>query len=114
VRSLRSDVQLADEEQRKLPPILLKLTPLALAFAGLPPLTETEALLASYSQVTPPQTNFPPAFFTLSVPLPPLPVISAAQGVFSDEAVQEIVTNPDVITDLVPATSCVLIDVPLP
>lgn len=84
-----SDVHEAEEEQRKLPPVLLKLTLLALAFAGLPPVTETEALLASYSQVTPPQVNFPPAFLTLSVPLPPLPVISAAQGVFSEDAVQE-------------------------
>ena|SRR5215203_2044010 len=83
-----SDVQDAVEEQRKPPPIFVKLTLLALARAGLPPLIETEALLASYSQVVPPQVNFPPAFLTLIVPLPPLPVTSAGQGVFSDEAVQ--------------------------
>lgn len=79
----------AVEEQRKPPPTLLKLTLLALIVAGLPPLTETEALLALYSQVVPPQVNFPPALDTLMVPLPPLPVTSAFHGVNSEEAVQE-------------------------
>lgn len=84
-----SDVHEALEEQRKLPPTLLKLTLLALIVAGLPPLTETEALLALYSQVTPPQVNFPPALLTVIVPLPPLPVTSAFHGVNSEEAVQD-------------------------
>jgi hypothetical protein len=141
----------AVEEQRKLPPILLKLTLLAFALAGLPPLIETEALLPSYSQVVPPQVNLPPGLPTVIVPLPPLPVTSAGQGVFSAEVVQEprlevqlfqvtelispstapeppslvvlplivdseqvMVTNPDDITDFVPASNCVLIAVPLP
>lgn len=81
-------LQLAVEEQRKPPPILLKLMLLALIVAGFPPLTETEALLDEYSQVVPPQVNFPPAPLIVIVPLPPLPVTSADQGVFSAEAVQ--------------------------
>jgi hypothetical protein len=65
-------LQLAVEEQRNPPPILLKLMLLALIVAGLPPLTETEALLVEYSQVVPPQVNFPPAPLIVIVPLPPL------------------------------------------
>lgn len=83
-----SPLQEAVDEQRKPPPTLLKLTLLALIVAGLPPLTETEALLALYSQVVPPQVNFPPALVTLIVPLPPLPVTSADHGVNRDDAVQ--------------------------
>jgi len=83
-----SALQEAEEEQRKLPPIRLKLTLLALILAGLPPLAETEAVLASYSQVTE-QVNLPAAPVTVIVPLPPLPLTLTPQGVFRAEAVHD-------------------------
>lgn len=107
-----SDVQEADEEQRKPPPVLVKLTLLALTVAGLPPLTETEALLASYSQVVPPQVNFPPALEMDIVPLPPLPVTSAGHGVPVAEAVQE--PRPEVQFFQVTEEICPVTATPLP
>ena len=95
-------LQDADEEQRKLPPMRLKPTLLALIVAGLPPDTETEADLASYSQVTV-QVNLPAALLIDIVPLPPLPVTEALHGVFRAEAVQEpplLVLQPFQVTEL--------------
>jgi len=103
-----SAVQLALEEQKILPPILLKLTPLAFALAGLPPVTSAGHGVFSADAVQEPRLEV--QFFQVTELISPVTAPAPPSLVVFPlivDSVQVTVTKPDDIVDLVPGTSWV-------